>query len=244
MGAIFLNGTTQYRYSLVLCSTEVNNILTLPLILMKNIKSEQAGAEATKPLTSRGLLIRDAAQQLFFKYGFDETSLEMIINEAGGSRRSIYNEFGNKQGLLLAVVNGQVSKQAETLTDINRNLSAKAALNEVCYKFVLGMLSPSIMSLFRLVVQQVVKFPELGEVINQKGRLTGILPLADYLVWLVEQQVLEIDDCHFAAQMLIEMAKGPLHTRALLLPDTTVTDEEILQQVNKAVDIFLKGHQV
>jgi len=199
--------------------------------------------EEAKTLTTRGLLIRDVAQQLFFKHGFDETSLEMIINETGGSRRSIYNEFGNKQGLLLAVVNGQVRKQAETLTDINRDLSPKEALNDVCHKFVQGMLSPTIMSLFRLVIQQVVKFPELGEVINQKGRLTGILPLADYLAWLVEQQVLKIDDCHFAAQMLIEMAKGPLHTRALLIPEIVVTEEEILLQVNIAVDIFLKGHK-
>jgi TetR/AcrR family transcriptional repressor of mexJK operon len=200
--------------------------------------------KTTTPLTARGLLIRDAAQQLFFKHGFDETSLEMIINEAGGSRRSIYNEFGNKQGLLLAVVNRQVSKQTETLTAIDRNLSARDALNSVCYKFVQGMLSPTIMSLFRLVIQQVVKFPELGEVINQKGRLTGILPLADYLAGLVEQHVLEIDDCQFAAQMLLEMAKGPLHTRALLIPGVAVTEKEVLQQVSKAVDIFLKAHQL
>lgn len=211
---------------------------------MKKTITEQAIAEETKALTTRGLLIRDAAQQLFFKYGFDETSLEMIINETGGSRRSIYNEFGNKQGLLLAVVNGQVSKQAETLTAIDRNLSAKDALNDVCYKFVQGMLSPTIMSLFRLVIQQVVKFPELGESINQRGLLTGILPLADYLAWLVKQRILEIDDCHFAAQMLIEMAKGPLHTRALLIPEIAVTEDEMLQQVNRAVDIFLKGHQL
>ena len=205
---------------------------------------EKINPKEINVLTTRGVLIRDAAQQLFFKHGFDETSLEMIINETGGSRRSIYNEFGNKQGLLLAVVNRQVSKQAETLTIINRSLSAKDALNDVCYKFVQGMLSPTIMSLFRLVIQQVVKFPELGEVINQKGRLTGILPLADYLAWLVEQKILDIEDCHFAAQMLIEMAKGPLHTRALLMPDIAVTEAEILAQVGSAVDIFLKGHQL
>ena len=50
-------------------------------------------------LSPRGLLILDAAKNLFYHKGFDETSLAMIINEAGGSRRSIYNEFGNKRGL-------------------------------------------------------------------------------------------------------------------------------------------------
>ena len=106
------------------------------------------------------------------------------------------------------------------------------------------MLSPELMSLFRLVVQQVVKFPELGEMIYQKGPMTGILPLADYLEWLKDQKILKIDNCHFSAQMLIEMAKGPLHTRSLLLPNKKASDEEISYQVAKAVDIFLNAHQV
>ena len=194
-------------------------------------------------LSNRGLLILDAAQQLFYHQGFDETSLEMIINEAGGSRRSIYNEFGNKRGLLMAVIQRQVKVQSEILTSINRELAAKEALNQVCFKFVQGMLSPALMSLFRLVVQQVVKFPELGEMIYQKGPMTGILPLVDYLDWLAEQKVLTIDNSHFSAQMLLEMAQGPLHTKSLLLPHQVITDDEITRQVAKVVDIFLKAHQ-
>ena len=195
-------------------------------------------------LSPRGLLILDAAQNLFYNLGFDETSLAMIINEAGGSRRSIYNEFGNKHGLLMAVIQRQVKTQSEILTSINRELDAKEALNQVCFKFVVGMLSPELMSLFRLVIQQVVKFPELGEMIYKNGPMTGILPLVDYLTWLTEQKVLKIENCHFSAQMLMEMAKGPLHTRSLLLPDKEASDEEILYQVTKAVDIFLHAHRI
>lgn len=195
-------------------------------------------------LSPRGLLILDAAQNLFYNLGFDETSLAMIIHEAGGSRRSIYNEFGNKHGLLMAVIQRQVKAQSEILTSINRDLEAKEALNQVCFKFVVGMLSPELMSLFRLVVQQVVKFPELGEMIYKNGPMTGILPLVDYLTWLTEQNILKIENCHFSAQMLMEMAKGPLHTRSLLLPDKKASDEEITYQVSKAVDIFLDAHKM
>lgn len=195
-------------------------------------------------LSPRGELILDAAQKFFYHRGFDETSLAMIIKEAGGSRRSIYNEFGNKQGLLMSVIQRQVKVQTEILTSINRNLEAKKALNQVCFKFVKGMLSPEFMSLFRLVVQQVVKFPELGEMIYKNGPMAGILPLSNYLAWLTEQNILKIDNCHFSAQMLLEMAKGPLHTRSLLLPDKKACDEEITYQVTKAVDIFLKAHQI
>jgi TetR/AcrR family transcriptional repressor of mexJK operon len=195
-------------------------------------------------LSPRGVLILDAAQKLFYDLGFDETSLAMIINETGGSRRSIYNEFGNKHGLLMAVIQRQVKTQSEILTSINRDLDAKEALNQVCFKFVVGMLSPELMSLFRLVVQQVVKFPELGEMIYKNGPMTGILPLVDYLTWLTEQKVLKIENCHFSAQMLMEMAKGPLHTRSLLLPDKQASEEEIFYQVTKAVEIFLHAHRM
>lgn len=198
----------------------------------------------TTKLSPRGLLILDAAQNLFYNQGFDETSLAMIINEAGGSRRSIYNEFGNKRGLLMAVIQRQVKVQSEILTSINRHLEAKEALNQVCIKFVQGMLSAELMSLFRLVVQQVVKFPELGEMIYQKGPTVGVLPLVDYLSWLTEQNILQIENCHFSAQMLLEMAKGPLHTRSLLLPDKKASDEEITEQVTKAVDLFLNAHRI
>jgi TetR/AcrR family transcriptional repressor of mexJK operon len=195
-------------------------------------------------LSPRGVLILDAAQRLFYNLGFDETSLAMIINEAGGSRRSIYNEFGNKHGLLMAVIQRQVKTQSEILTSINRDLEAKEALNQVCFKFVVGMLSPELMSLFRLVVQQVVKFPELGEMIYKNGPMTGILPLVDYLTWLTDQKLLKIENCHFSAQMLMEMATGPLHTRSLLLPDKQASEEEISYQVTKAVDIFLHAHRM
>jgi len=193
-------------------------------------------------LSKRGQIILEVAQTLFYQQGFDETSLAMIIKQTGGSRRSIYADFGNKQGLLMAIVKRQVKNQTQILTQINRDLDVKIALNQVCFDFVKGMLSPDLMALFRLAVKQVVKFPELGEMIYHKGPITGVLPLVDYLSWLHTKGVLTIDDCHFSAQILLEMAKGPLHTQCLLLPDKKITDEEIAEQVAKVVNLFLKSH--
>ena len=194
-------------------------------------------------LTERGLQILDAAQALFFQHGFDETSLAMIIDESGGSRRSIYSEFGNKQGLLFAVVKRQVIIQTHTLATINTDLPPEKALNDVCFRFVKGMFSKTIRALFRLVVQQAVNMPELGELIYQSGPMMGVKPLSEYLQGLVEKDYLQLDDSHYGARMLLEMCKGPLHTTALLLPNKVICDEEIQLQVEKAVAIFLKAHQ-
>jgi len=210
---------------------------------MASNNSKVDGLAQFKNLSSRGELILDAAQQLFFEQGFDETSLEMIINEAGGSRRSIYNEFGNKKGLLVAVIQRQVHIQTETLNTIHRDMLPRDSLNDVCFRFVKGMCSPAIRSLFRLVVQQTVKHPELGEMIYQSGPIMGVKPLVNYLNELTESNELVIEDCHFAARFLLEMAKGPLYTSLLLLPNKQASDKEIKEQVHKAVDVFIKAHQ-
>jgi TetR/AcrR family transcriptional regulator, mexJK operon transcriptional repressor len=199
----------------------------------------------TKQLSSRGKLILDSAQKLFLKHGFDETSLEMIITEAGGSRRSIYNEFGNKQGLLMAVLHHQVTLQSETIASIKTTkLAHQDALKEMCFRFVKGMVSDTLVSLFRLVIQVVPKLPEVGGLIYEKGPLQGMKPLTEYLMKLNDQGILQIDDPFYATQMLIEMVKGRLHLKVILLPNDKISDEEIHQHVDTAVDLFLKAYQV
>ncbi len=196
-------------------------------------------------LSSRGQLILTAAQKLFLQHGFDETSLEMIITESGGSRRSIYNEFGNKQGLLMAVIHQQVSLQAETIASINTTkLAHQEALKEMCFRFVKGMVSDTLVSLFRLVIQVVPKLPEVGGLIYEKGPLKGMKPLTEFLMKLNDQEILAIDDPFYATQMLIEMVKGRLHLKVILLPNDKIPDEEIHQHVDTAVDLFLKAYQV
>jgi TetR/AcrR family transcriptional repressor of mexJK operon len=195
-------------------------------------------------LSSRGQLILAAAQKLFLKHGYDNTSLEMIISEAGGSRRSIYNEFGNKQGLLMSVIKQQVTIQTAIIASIQTTeLTPSDALKEVCFRFVKGMLSDTLVSLFRLVIQVVPKLPEVGVLIYEKGPLKGTEPLTEYLSKLNKEGVLTIDDSFYATQMLIEMVKGRLQFKVLLLPSDSISDEEISIHIDKAVDLFLKAYQ-
>ena len=87
-------------------------------------------------LSARGELILAAAKDLFLQHGYEQTSLEMIISVAGGSRRSIYHEFGNKRGLLMAVTQQQVSIQTGTIASIKTTMSTpREALKEMCFRF-------------------------------------------------------------------------------------------------------------
>ena len=195
-------------------------------------------------LSARGELILTAAKDLFLQHGYDKTSLEMIISVAGGSRRSIYNEFGNKQGLLMAVTQQQVSIQTDTIASIKTTkLIPREALKEMCFRFTKSLVSEQLVSLFRLAIQVIPKEPEIGALIYEKGPLKGLQPLTDYLMKLDKEGVLAIDDSCYATRMLMEMIKGRLHLKALLLPNQQISDAEIQHHIDKAVDLFFKAYQ-
>ncbi len=200
-------------------------------------------AKTDKTLSERGQLILAAAKKLFLTQGFDSTSLEMIINESGGSRRSIYNEFSNKEGLLMAVLQAEINIQASTLAAINYQLPIEQALNEVCVKFVAGLLSDTNIALFRLVNQVVSERPEVGRMLYEKGPLTATKPLVDYLQQLNDQGKLAITDSTFAALMLIDMVKGHLHLKKLLIPATAISLNDIQQHISQTIPLFLNAYK-
>ncbi len=63
-------------------------------------KSSQAPAYRREPAQKRELLLA-AAQKLFAKYGFDNTSTAQIAQQAGVSEGILFHHFGSKKGLLL-----------------------------------------------------------------------------------------------------------------------------------------------
>lgn len=64
--------------------------------------------DASPRLTERGRQRRramlDAATQAFLEHGFEGTTLDMVIERAGGSRGTLYSSFGGKEGLFAAVI--------------------------------------------------------------------------------------------------------------------------------------------
>jgi AcrR family transcriptional regulator len=54
-----------------------------------------------RPPEARRELILDAAGKVFFEQTFSPTSVDAIITRLGGSKRTIYNEFGSKETPLI-----------------------------------------------------------------------------------------------------------------------------------------------
>lgn len=58
------------------------------------------------------------ASELFLKYGYKKTSLQMIIERTGGSFATIYKFFNNKEDLFQKVIESNHKNFIETLKEI------------------------------------------------------------------------------------------------------------------------------
>ena len=74
----------------------------------------------------RRAAILEAAAQVFFEQGYAATSIDAIIERIGGSKRNIYSEFGNKEGLFTTLVSESADAALSALSDeqfAGKNLS-------------------------------------------------------------------------------------------------------------------------
>jgi AcrR family transcriptional regulator len=93
--------------------------------------------------------------------GYERTSLDDIVRRAGGSKSTIYNEFGGKTGLFVAAV----EEACSTFPVVNIDFS-KLNMEESLTKFgevMLGFVtSGQAIALDRLILSESISYPEIG----------------------------------------------------------------------------------
>jgi AcrR family transcriptional regulator len=75
----------------------------------------------------------DVATQLFASHGYDGTSIEAVLAEAGVSRGSLYHHFAGKDALFWAVLEGVATRVGEQLTALERDAPDPVAALRVGY---------------------------------------------------------------------------------------------------------------
>lgn len=203
------------------------------------------GGAATKEMPSRGERRREklltAAREVFLRNGFEGATLDQVIARAGGSRATLYEQFGGKEGLFAAIVAEICDDiQAPITGGLGSDRDPGTALHAFAMRFITRLLEPESLALYRLVVAESRRFPKLGARVFAAGPERGTQALAEYLRAESRAGRLVVRDADAAARIFLEMIKGDLHTRALFgagkpsMRETEVT-------VATAVRIFLSG---
>jgi AcrR family transcriptional regulator len=195
-------------------------------------------------ITDRRQALLQAAADVFFEQGFAATSIDEIIRRAGGSKRNIYEEFGNKEGLFAAIVEQSANSVLSTLSEPrSEDSDLRATLTEFGEHLMEVFMSPRMIGIFRLAVTEARRFPELAETFYRKGPARATLRLAEVLRAANERGDIEAGNTQRAADHFIGMIRDNGHLQVLLGLRAPPSRRQRREAVRSVVDVFLNGVQ-
>jgi TetR/AcrR family transcriptional repressor of mexJK operon len=188
--------------------------------------------------------IVEAATRAFLRHGYGGASMDAIAQEAGVSKQTIYNNFGSKEALFGAIVRA-LCEQLLTplLTPDVKSQGLEAALGSLARQYLELMLAPESLALYRVLMAEVTRFPELGRVTYEAGPAPAVSSLAHYLREQVVAGRLQVPDPELAAEQFYGMLQGYLQLRALLGVEQAWPREDLERYLRCAVTTFLAAHQ-
>ena len=187
--------------------------------------------------------ILEAASSAFITLGFAQASMDVIAENAGVSKRTVYHHFHTKQDLYAAVVQTFCANIVPpSLESLHIETSKpEEVLRQLGTQFLEGIYDPEQIELFRTIATDARTFPELGALMFDGPVSKSEQIVADYLKHLVREGTLRIASPTMAAGQFLGMIKTNLQVRLLLKPDTTVSRQKIKEIVESSVDLFLNG---
>lgn len=97
--------------------------------------------EAQRDLARRAIL--DATQELLLEAGYDDFSIRRLVERCGYAAPSIYHYFGDKDGLLDALIDERIAKLSAQLKRVTRGPDPVANIRGLATAFVrFGMKNP------------------------------------------------------------------------------------------------------
>ncbi len=185
--------------------------------------------------------IVDTAAHHFFHHGFAATAIEQVAADAGVSKVTIYNQFGDKRALFAAAVEcecakirGHFSLDATPQGTIRERLTAIA---EAMHAF---LFRPEMIQFERRIAAETEIDPAVGLAFLEAGPWRMKEGFGAWLARETEAGVLAVPDPRLAAEQFVSMCKGmgDLERRF----GATVSPEERDRRIAGAVDVFLAAY--
>ncbi len=119
--------------------------------------------------------ILDAARPLFLREGDGATTLEAVAAEAGVSRMTLYRHFGSKEALVYSLVDGRDGLEGSNSDDG----AVVERLRTFGVVFARSLMRLEALTLYRMIVAEAERFPDLAELFQERGRARAPGRIAD-----------------------------------------------------------------
>lgn len=185
--------------------------------------------------------ILDAALKVFSSTGFSAATMDDIAREAGLSKPTLYQYFEAKNTLFTAMML-RARGPMMTQFDAGDAVGMVPVLHQFAWNYALTVLSAEYLSLARLIIGEVQRFPEIGRAYQSAGPDMLLQGIIDYLDAQRRAGRLAYDDSELAAQDLWGLILSAPRNKALHEPDTGLTQAELARFINNGLRVFLRAY--
>lgn len=154
--------------------------------------------------------LQKVAADLFLKRGYDGVSIDQIVSIAGGSKSTVYSEFGGKCGLFISSIEKLCRESNDPLAAIDyTGLDLEQSLKKLAFHILKLVTARRTVSLYRLAIAEAVECPEVGEAWYTHGPART----AEYIEQLLRNHPRELT-----------RTRVPVSTIAIMLRDALIAD--------------------
>ena len=206
----------------------------------------------TQPVLGRSALKRaailSAGRALFLSSGYQGTSVDQIAASAEVSKQTVYKHFGDKQELLLAIVNDALDSTVTPFLDRIAQLAdtndLEADLNALAGEYLRAVLAEPVVQLRRLVVGEANRVPALAQLYYEQAPSRALGAFADCIGLLHDRGLLSAPEPALAAEHFAFLVVGRCIDQALFCGGPQVlAGMDVDRHVRAAVALFLAGYR-
>ncbi|WP_203664961.1 TetR/AcrR family transcriptional regulator [Actinocatenispora rupis] len=230
--------------------SDADDILTLRIPAARKLPNPAARTDRgpdPRILRTRAA-VAEAATTLFLHKGYQATSVDDIAALAGVSKRSIYNNFGDKETLFTEIVLGACGTAEafadQLIADLADTRDVRTALRTLAHRHITTVARPPVLRLRRLIILEAARFPKLAAEYRRRAPDRVITALTEAFRTLHARGELETPDPLRAAQHYSFLVLGATLDAMLFDPDGPLpTTAEREQIADDGVRAFLAAYR-
>lgn len=185
-----------------------------------------------------------AASALFLERGYAGVSLDDLLQVTGGSKTTVYNYFGSKDGLFEAVILRICEEALVPLRALElQRLPLRDALTKMAVTVLNVLSDPIAVEAYRLAISEAPRHPKAARAYYEAAPVAAARILADYLAERQAAGDLRRDagEPRRLASLFIDSLVHNLLMQALLGIAPVVWRDEHDSFVGDAVETFMHG---
>ena len=202
------------------------------------------GASETE-LNGKAQTVLRAARNVFLTHGFSAATTDMIQREAGVSKSTVYAHYANKEALFVAVIQAECAEFTLSVRAIQSQPGKlRETLTALARAYLHVVVSPAGLSLFRVVIAEAPRFPDLARTLYLAGPQAIANIVSQHLAGAVASGEIDLSEIgrDGAASQFVNLVRSEPQLQCLTHPGASPSLAQIDQWTNATVTTFLRAY--